>query len=185
MQFLKYVPVTSIIGWWFPKPDWVPVTFGRGSFFDVSDCLDGSMFWDRSQANDQPSVITASREVELMFILCFHSNSNAFYLYMATSVPCSSTPRYAHTWLYKGCGYCMDLSVSCTSFLQYKKQPMIICFKYKLHRSVHVLLQLAPLEQPGKFSCLLDPRICRVPAIPPSFQIFCPVTGSSLMLVVR
>ena len=23
----KYVPVTSIIGWQFPEPDWVPVTF--------------------------------------------------------------------------------------------------------------------------------------------------------------
>ena len=48
-----------------------------------------------------------------MFILCFGSNRNAFYLYMVTSADCSSTPCYAHAWLYKGCGYYVDLSVPC------------------------------------------------------------------------
>ena len=48
-----------------------------------------------------------------MFILCFGSNKNAFYLYAVTIVPCSSTPYYVHAWLYKGCGYCTDLSVPC------------------------------------------------------------------------
>ena len=27
MQYLKYAPVTSIIGWWFQEPDWLSVTF--------------------------------------------------------------------------------------------------------------------------------------------------------------
>ena len=58
-------------------------------------------------------VRTASRKVKLTFILCFGSNKNAFYLYMATGVACSSTPCYAHAWLYKGCGYYENLSVPC------------------------------------------------------------------------
>ena len=49
-------------------------------------------------------VRTASREVKLGFILCSGSNRNVFYLYRATSADCGSTPCYAHTWLYKGCG---------------------------------------------------------------------------------
>ena len=48
-----------------------------------------------------------------MFILCFGSNRNAFYLYTVTSAACSNIPYYAHGWLYKGCGYCTDLSVPC------------------------------------------------------------------------
>ena len=52
-----------------------------------------------------PTVRTASHEVKLMFILCFGSNRNAFYLYMVTHVACSSTPCNVHVWLYKGCGY--------------------------------------------------------------------------------
>ena len=31
VQSLKYVPVTSIIGWLLPEPDWLPVTFGGPS----------------------------------------------------------------------------------------------------------------------------------------------------------
>ena len=38
-----------------------------------------------------------------------HSN-----LYMVASVTCSSTPYYAHAWLYKRCGYYAYLSVPCT-----------------------------------------------------------------------
>ena len=68
---------------------------------------------------DYPHLITSLRTVrrkaKLMFILCFSSNRNAFYLYRVTGAVCSSTPCYAHAWLYKGCGYCTELSVPCTS----------------------------------------------------------------------
>ena len=56
---------------------------------------------------------TIRRKVKLTFILCFSSNSNAFYLYRATSAVCSSTPCYGHACLSKGCGYCTELFVSC------------------------------------------------------------------------
>ena len=42
------------------------------------------------------TVRTASREVKLTVIHRFGSNRNAFYLYMVTSVACSSTPYYVH-----------------------------------------------------------------------------------------
>ena len=35
-------------------------------------------------------------EVELIFIIHFSFNRNAFYLYMVTSAACSSTPCYVH-----------------------------------------------------------------------------------------
>ena len=54
-------------------------------------------------------VITVSREVKLRVIY----NRNVFYLYTVTCAACSSTPYYAHAWLYKGFGYCTDLSVPC------------------------------------------------------------------------
>ena len=62
---------------------------------------------------------TAIRKVKLMFILHISSNRNAFYLYMATSVACSNTPCYAYAWLYKGCGYCADLSVHCSIYIDF------------------------------------------------------------------
>ena len=48
------------------------------------------------------TVRTASHKVKLMFILCFDSNRNVFYLYTVTSVACSSAPCYAHAWLLYG-----------------------------------------------------------------------------------
>ena len=54
-------------------------------------------------------VRTVSRKVKLRVF----SNRNVFYLYTVTCAACSSTPDYAHAWLYKGCGYCTDLSVPC------------------------------------------------------------------------
>ena len=44
-----------------------------------------------------------------MFILRLGCNRNVFYLYTVTSAACSSTLNY--TWLCKGCGYYVDLSV--------------------------------------------------------------------------
>ena len=41
------------------------------------------------------------------------SSKNAFYLYTVTNVACSSTPCNAHACLYRGCGYCLVLSVHC------------------------------------------------------------------------
>ena len=58
-------------------------------------------------------VRTARQKVKLTFILCFGSNNNAFYLYRATSVACSSTSCSGHAQQWKGCGYCADLSVPC------------------------------------------------------------------------
>ena len=40
--------------------------------------------------------------VKLTFILCFSSNSNAFYLYRLTGAACSSIPYSVHAQLRKG-----------------------------------------------------------------------------------
>ena len=42
------------------------------------------------------TVRSISREAKLTFIVCFGSNGNAFYLYVATSVACRSTPCNVH-----------------------------------------------------------------------------------------
>ena len=36
-------------------------------------------------------------------------------IYMVTSVACSSTPCNVYAWLYRGCGYCLVLSIPCIS----------------------------------------------------------------------
>ena len=51
----------------------------------------------RTQFHYRSNVRSVSCDVNLPFILCFGSNGNAFYLYMATSVACSSTRIHGYT----------------------------------------------------------------------------------------
>ena len=69
--------------------------------------------------HDLRFVRTTICEVKLVFIFHFSCNRNAFYLYTATSVACSNTLCYVHAWLYKGCGYCTDLSVHWSLYIDF------------------------------------------------------------------
>ena len=87
------------------------------------------------------SVRTTSLKVKLTFILCFDSNRNVFYLHMVTSVACNSTSCHAHVWLYKGCGYNVDLSVPCTSTSDLVTVILVVWLIGCINlRSMHVLM---------------------------------------------
>ena len=70
-------------------------------------------------------VRTGKHNVKLTFIHRFSSNRNAFYLCTVTSEACSSTPYYAHAWLYKGCGYCQCFSVPCRMKFRAKNSNVV------------------------------------------------------------
>ena len=62
------------------------------------------LLWPDNIVRYTDSSLTILRHslVKLMFILCFGSSRNVFYLFEAIGVVCSSNPCYAHAWLYKG-----------------------------------------------------------------------------------